>query len=145
MGRIAMPRLRAGGVFAIAGSNALLVVGLLFILQVCSSQSLKPSRYREPSEGGSNPPNKRVVSDATASAPLRAGERLRLTAIRGAKRMADTSTPDWHVQYRYAIEAACGLIDESCDVYGIGFGSLDDSIAKNQIARIYALWSRAKP
>ena len=72
--------------------------------------------------------------------------------------MADTPAPDWHVQYRKhevdhvawyaapedAIEAACALIDESCDVYGIGSGSLDNSIAKDQIARIYALWSRAK-
>ena len=73
--------------------------------------------------------------------------------------MADTPAPDWHVQYQKhevghvawyatpeeAIEAACALIDESCDVYGIGLGSLDDSIAKDQIARIYALWSRGKP
>ena len=54
--------------------------------------------------------------------------------------MADTPAPDWHVQYRKhevdhvawyaapedAIEAACALIDESCDVYGIGSGSLDE-------------------
>jgi hypothetical protein len=64
----------------------------------------------------------------------------------------------WHIQYlgdgadlvvRYpspeqAIEAACGLIDDGCDVYGIGTGPLTDSIERKQIARIYALWLRAK-
>jgi hypothetical protein len=63
----------------------------------------------------------------------------------------------WHVQYRQnatdhivrhpsperAIEAACRLIDEGCDVYGIGTGPLTDSIKKEQIARIYDLWARA--
>jgi hypothetical protein len=66
-------------------------------------------------------------------------------------------TPDWHVQYRrgeadhvewfptpeQAIDAACGLIDNGCDVHGIGFGSLDNSIGKDRIARIYALWVMA--
>jgi hypothetical protein len=64
----------------------------------------------------------------------------------------------WHVQYRkdgthhierhpspeLAIEAACRLIDEGCDVYGIGAGPLADSIDREQIANIYALWARAK-
>jgi hypothetical protein len=64
----------------------------------------------------------------------------------------------WHVQYRndtvdhivrypnpeQAIEAACCLIDDGCDVYGIGTGPLTDSIAKDQIARIHALWARGK-
>jgi hypothetical protein len=64
----------------------------------------------------------------------------------------------WHVQYRKdtvehivrhpsteeAIEAACRLIDDGCDVYGIGTGPLTDSIEKHEIARIYALWARAK-
>ena len=64
----------------------------------------------------------------------------------------------WHVQYRdrtmaehvvrhpspeLAIEAACCLIDEGCDVYGIGTGPLTDSIGRDQIARIYAMWDRA--
>jgi hypothetical protein len=63
----------------------------------------------------------------------------------------------WHVQYRVgavdhvarypgpelAIEAACHLIDDGCDVYGIGTGPLADSIGKGEIARIYALWARA--
>lgn len=73
--------------------------------------------------------------------------------------MAEIHAPDWHVRYRKheadhvrwyatpedAIEAACCLIDESCDVYGIGLGSFDDSLAKDQIARIYALWAMANP
>jgi hypothetical protein len=64
----------------------------------------------------------------------------------------------WHVQYRskmgdcverypspeQAIEAACRLIDDGCDVYGIGTGPLTDSIGKREIARIYAIWARAK-
>jgi len=64
----------------------------------------------------------------------------------------------WHVQYREvtvehvgryptpqaAIEAACRLIDGGCDVYGIGTGPLTDSIERDQIDRIYALWARAK-
>ena len=64
----------------------------------------------------------------------------------------------WHVQYRNdaaehvvrypspetAIEAACLLIDDGCDVYGIGTGPLTDSIGKDEIARIYAMWARAK-
>jgi len=64
----------------------------------------------------------------------------------------------WHVQYRknttshvarhqspeQALEAACRLIDDGCDVYGVGTGPLTDSIEKEQIARIYAMWARAK-
>ena len=64
----------------------------------------------------------------------------------------------WHVQYRRgatghvvrhltperAIEAACRLIDDGCDVYAVGTGPLTDSIEKEQIARIYAMWARAK-
>jgi hypothetical protein len=64
----------------------------------------------------------------------------------------------WHVQYRKntvehivrypspedAIEAACRLIDDGDDVFGIGTGPLTDSIERNQIDRIYALWARAK-
>jgi hypothetical protein len=64
----------------------------------------------------------------------------------------------WHVQYRQgakemvarhpspelAIETACQLIDDGCDVYGIGTGPLSDSIAREQIARIYDIWAREK-
>jgi hypothetical protein len=38
-----------------------------------------------------------------------------------------------------AIEAACRLLDDGCDVYGIGTGPLTDSIGKEQIARIYKI------
>ena len=64
----------------------------------------------------------------------------------------------WHVQYRKdgsdriarlpspeaAVEAACNLIDDGCDVFGIGTGPLTDSIERDQIARIYASWARVK-
>ena len=64
----------------------------------------------------------------------------------------------WHVQYRkdalncivrrespeLAIEAACHLMDEGADVYGIGTGPLTDSIKRAQIDRIYALWVRER-
>jgi hypothetical protein len=62
----------------------------------------------------------------------------------------------WHVQYRkdaidlitlyadpeLAIEGACGLIDDGCEVYGIGTGPLEHSVGPDQIARIHALWAR---
>jgi hypothetical protein len=51
---------------------------------------------------------------------------------------------DWHASPENAIEAACRLIDAGHDVYGIGTGPLTDSIERKQIARIYALWARAK-
>jgi hypothetical protein len=64
----------------------------------------------------------------------------------------------WHVQFRKegsdrivraptpeaAIETACHLIDEGSDVFGIGTGPLTDTIAGNEIARIYAIWAREK-
>jgi hypothetical protein len=64
----------------------------------------------------------------------------------------------WHIQYRKdgtdhierhpsperAIEAACRLIDDGCDVYGVGTVSLTDSIERDQIDRIYAMWVRVK-
>jgi hypothetical protein len=64
----------------------------------------------------------------------------------------------WHVQYRKdaielierhptpeaAIEAACRLIDDGYDVYGIGTGTFFDSIEREQIARIYAMWDRVR-
>ena len=51
---------------------------------------------------------------------------------------------DWHPSPEKAIEAACRLIDAGHDVYGIGTGPLSNSIAREQIARIYAIWARAK-
>jgi hypothetical protein len=67
-------------------------------------------------------------------------------------------TMTWRVQYkegeidhllRYpnpekAIESACRLIDEGCDVYGIGTGSPTTSISRDEIARIYAFWARPR-
>ena len=64
----------------------------------------------------------------------------------------------WHVQYRdnaidyiasypsaeQAIGGACLLVDHGCDVYGIGTGPLTDSIEKEHIARIHAMWDRAR-
>jgi hypothetical protein len=64
----------------------------------------------------------------------------------------------WHVQYRSdagehvvrlptpeeAIEAACRLIDDGCDVFGIGTGPLTDSIESSEIAEIYAIWARER-
>ncbi len=64
----------------------------------------------------------------------------------------------WHVQYwkdavetierhpspERAIEAACRLIDDGFDVCGIGTGPLADSIGRDEIAKIYAMWERAK-
>jgi hypothetical protein len=43
-----------------------------------------------------------------------------------------------------AIETACGLLDEGSDVFGIGTGPLTDTIARIDIARIYAIWAREK-
>jgi hypothetical protein len=65
---------------------------------------------------------------------------------------------NWHVQFRNhageqivrrstpegAIEVACQLIDDGCDVHGIGVGPLTDSIGRDRIARIYALWVRPR-
>lgn len=64
----------------------------------------------------------------------------------------------WHVQYKAesgvsvlrfptperAIEGACLLLDKGLQVVGIGAGDLDNSIAEIEIARIYAIWARAK-
>ena len=55
-----------------------------------------------------------------------------------------TSHVAWHLSPEQAIEAACRLIDDGCDVFGIGTGPLADSIDREQIARIYAMWARAK-
>ena len=63
---------------------------------------------------------------------------------------------DWHVQYideagdktcwhpspEAAIEFACDLIDRGLHVFGIG--DLEGSISHNEIARIHAIWVRAR-
>jgi hypothetical protein len=65
---------------------------------------------------------------------------------------------DWYVQYRKdgtnyiekyqspegAIKSACQFIDDGCDVYGIGTAPLTDSIAKDEIVKIYNIWLREK-
>jgi len=43
-----------------------------------------------------------------------------------------------------AIEAACSLIDSGHQVLGIGTADPDDTISEIEIARIYAIWVRAK-
>ena len=49
-----------------------------------------------------------------------------------------------HPTPEQAIETACQLIDEGCDVFGIGIGPLTDSISKDEIAKLYGFWLRAK-
>jgi hypothetical protein len=65
----------------------------------------------------------------------------------------------WSIQYRLsgadmtvqaltpeeAVRAACHLLDDGYEVCGIGTGTLTHMIGKEDIARIYALWVRAKP
>lgn len=83
----------------------------------------------------------------------------RSTSLPAARPINDDGTMmTWHVQYRrdaidmigrhpspeQAIEAACGLIDEGCDVYGIGTGPLTDSIDRERIDRIYTIWARER-
>ena len=64
----------------------------------------------------------------------------------------------WFVQYRLehidrigrypspesAIKAACLLMDDGVDVFGIGSGELSDSVDSSEIAKIYGIWARAK-
>ena len=41
-------------------------------------------------------------------------------------------------------ENACRLMDDGHEVFGIGTGALTNSIEREQIAGIYAMWARAK-
>jgi hypothetical protein len=41
-----------------------------------------------------------------------------------------------------AIVAACRMMDEGRDVFGIGTGPLEESISPEQIACIYTIWVR---
>jgi hypothetical protein len=65
---------------------------------------------------------------------------------------------EWFVRYRKpggpdsiveaptpeeAISIACTLLDSGLEVFGIGTGSLGDSIETDQIALIYEMWKRA--
>jgi hypothetical protein len=65
---------------------------------------------------------------------------------------------DWFIQYRFgeadcstrlknlddAIETACMLMDNGCDVSSIGYQTLDNAVAKPDIENIYSIWVRAK-
>lgn len=64
----------------------------------------------------------------------------------------------WYLQYRdltgdhierhpspeLVIESACHLLDDGFDVYSIGEGPLTDSVGRDGIAKIYAIWLRGK-
>jgi CheY-like chemotaxis protein len=64
----------------------------------------------------------------------------------------------WHIQYRdgpndymashskpeRAIEAACLLIDHGCEVYGIVTEPFTETVGRDEIARIHAIWARAQ-
>ena len=43
-----------------------------------------------------------------------------------------------------AIETACRLLDEGCDVTGIGHKTLDNVVPMQDIESIYSIWVRAK-
>jgi hypothetical protein len=51
---------------------------------------------------------------------------------------------DGHPSPEQAIEAACHLIDDGCDVYGIDTESLTDPIGRDMITRIHGIWAREK-
>jgi hypothetical protein len=67
------------------------------------------------------------------------------------------SLMDWFIRYRtddqthvdrypsldVAIESACRLMDNGHVVYGIGYKTGDNSIAKPEIDDIYSIWRRA--
>jgi hypothetical protein len=44
-----------------------------------------------------------------------------------------------HATAEGAIEAACSLLDQGCDVYGVWTGDLAESIDREQIIRIHGL------
>ena len=64
----------------------------------------------------------------------------------------------WRVQYKdesgesalefgspeHAIEAACSLVNGGHQVLSIGTTDSDDTISEIEIARIYAIWERAR-
>ena len=59
-------------------------------------------------------------------------------------RPARSGDPRSHPSPPDAIETACRVIDDGYDVFGIGTGPLTDSIERDQIVRIYALWARTR-
>jgi hypothetical protein len=64
---------------------------------------------------------------------------VQVTRSGGAAEVLRFSTPE------LAIEAACRMLDEDSDVFGIGTGPLRDSIDRDQIRRIYEIWLRGRP
>ena len=48
-----------------------------------------------------------------------------------------------HTSAESAIEAACLLIDQGCDVYGIWTGCLTEVVEREEIIRIYGLWIKS--
>jgi hypothetical protein len=96
------------------------------------------------------------IASSRDDLPSRLSRITELQILQGQSKSFISMT--WHVQYhkgatdriaRYpsperAIEAACRLIDDGCDVYGVGTGPLTDSIEREQIAHIHAMWARAK-
>jgi hypothetical protein len=96
----------------------------------------------------------------SVSRPFANGRHCRMLMTSQTPPPAQASDEEtWHVQYRRdainhlvryptpqaAIQAACHLIDDGWDVYSIGTGALTDSVGQKEIARIYALWAKAKP
>jgi hypothetical protein len=89
---------------------------------------------------------------------MRTLRNLRRPSSRMSNTMPGSPAPEWHIRYRKkeaeqirwfatpeeAIETACGLTDNGCEVFEIGLGSLDNSISKEQIARIYDIWAKYK-
>jgi hypothetical protein len=76
----------------------------------------------------------------------------------GEQRPSAWDSESWFIRYRTrtgdrltryptpeeAIEAACQLIHDGVEVYGIGTGSLSDAVGKERITRIYDFWLRGK-
>jgi len=50
-----------------------------------------------------------------------------------------------HPTAETAIEVACLLIDQGCDVYGIWTGHLTEAVDREQIIRIYGLRIKPRP
>jgi hypothetical protein len=65
---------------------------------------------------------------------------------------------DWFIQYRSgetdnvarhnsldgAIESACKLLDDGCDVFSIGYQTIDNAVSKQDIESVYSIWVSAK-
>jgi hypothetical protein len=105
----------------------------------------KEPRSRGPSEMDQKPPHITVPRLSHLSAAC-------------ADALPDGAMMEWHVQFsrrgetrveihptpEAATEAACLLMDQGCDVYGIGTDTLTDTIGPDRIAAIYESWRRGK-